>query len=106
MLPEMLRVALSIGAGRIKPSTILWRVATYSRKSELHFAFRELGHAVRTSLLEYLSDVELRRLIQVRNKQKRIASIISFSGSPSRGGVLAVEGMRDEQRNFIKYNIS
>ncbi len=83
MLPEMLRVAVSIGAGRIKPSTILRRLATYSRKSKLYFAFRELGHAVRTSfLLEYLSDVELRRLIQSATN-KANASISSFSGSPS-----------------------
>ena len=83
MLPEMLRVAVSIGAGRIKPSTILRRLATYSRKSKLYFAFRELGHAVRTGfLLDFLSDIELRRLIQAAtNKSER--SISSSSGSPS-----------------------
>jgi len=42
-LPEMLRVAVPIGAGGIKPSTILRRLATYSRKSKLYFAFREHG---------------------------------------------------------------
>ena len=51
MLPEMLRVALSIGAGRIRPSTILRRLATYSHKNKLDFAFRELGRVVRTALL-------------------------------------------------------
>jgi len=57
--------ALSIGAGRIKPSTILRRLATYSRKNKLDFAFRELGRVVRTvSLLDYISDIELRRTIQ------------------------------------------
>jgi TnpA family transposase len=59
MLPEMLRVAVSIGAGKIKPSTILRRLATYSRKNKLYFAFRELGYVVHTVfLLEYVSDVE------------------------------------------------
>jgi len=43
MLPEMLRVAISIGAGRIRPSTILRRLATYSRKNKLYFAFSEFG---------------------------------------------------------------
>ena len=51
MRPEMLRVALSISAGRIKPSTILRRLATYSRKNKLYFAFRELGRVVRTAFL-------------------------------------------------------
>jgi len=41
MLPEMRRVAFSIGAGRIRPSTVLRRLATYSRKNKLYFAFRE-----------------------------------------------------------------
>jgi hypothetical protein len=51
MLPEMLHVALSIGAGRIRRSTILRRLATYSRKNKLYFAFRELGRVVRTAFL-------------------------------------------------------
>jgi TnpA family transposase len=104
MLPEMLRVAVSIGAGRIKPSTILRRLATYSRKSKLYFAFRELGHAVRTSfLLEYLSDVELRRLIQsATNKSERFNQFVQWVAFG--GGALAAEGIRDEQRKFIKYN--
>ena len=35
MLPGMLRVALSIKAGTIMPSTILRRLATYSRRNKL-----------------------------------------------------------------------
>src|ERR1700733_9853332 len=104
MLPEMLRVAVSIGVGRIKPSTILRRLATYSRKSKLYFAFRELGHAIRTSfLLEYLSDVELRRLIHsATNKSERFNQFVQWIAFG--GGALATEGIRDEQRKFIKYN--
>ena len=104
MLPEMLRVAVSIGAGRIKPSTILRRLATYSRKSKLYFAFRELGHAVRTGfLLDYLSDIELRRLIQTAtNKSERFNQFLQWIAFG--GGALASEGIRDEQRKFIKYN--
>ena len=50
-LPDMLRVALSIKAGRLLPSAILRRLGTYSRKNRLYFAFRELGRAVRTAFL-------------------------------------------------------
>jgi len=104
MLPEMLRVAVSIGAGRIKPSTILRRLATYSRKSKLYLVFRELGHAVRTGfLLDYLSDIELRRLIQTAtNKSERFNQFLQWVAFG--GGALAAEGIRDEQRKFIKYN--
>ena len=47
-LPDMLRVVLSIRAGRLLPSAILRRLATYSRKNRLYFAFRELGRAIRS----------------------------------------------------------
>jgi hypothetical protein len=100
----MLRVAVSIGAGRIKPSTILRRLATYSRNSKLYFVFRELGHAFRTGfLLDFLSDVELRRLIQAAAKRSerfnQFLQWVAFGG-----GALATEGIRDEQRKFIKYS--
>ena len=39
-LPDMLRIALSIKAGKITPSTILRRLGTASRKNKLYFAFR------------------------------------------------------------------
>jgi TnpA family transposase len=65
MLPDMLRVALSIKAGTVMPSTILRRLTTYSRKNKLYFAFRELGRVVRTIfLLKYISSIELRQMIQ------------------------------------------
>ena len=85
-LPDMLRVALSIKAGRLLPSAILRRLATYSRKNRLYFAFRELGRVVRTGfLLRYLSSVELRRLINAAtNKSEhfnRYAQWVSFGSS-------------------------
>jgi TnpA family transposase len=104
MLPDMLRVALSIKAGTILPSTILRRLATYSRKNKLYFAFRELGRVVRTIfLLNYISSVELRHVIQAAtNKSEafnRFVQWVSFGGA----GILS-ESTRDEQRKFIKYN--
>ena len=104
MLPDMLRVVLSIKAGTIMPSTILRRLATYSRKNKLYLALRELGRVVRTIfLLKYLSDVELRRTIQAAtNKSEafnRFVQWVSFGGD----GIIA-ENVRDEQRKFIKYN--
>ena len=104
MLPDMLRVALSIKAGTIMPSTILRRLATYSRKNKLYFAFRELGRVVRTIfLLQYVSDLELRQVIQAAtNKSEAFNEFVQwvcFGGE----GVIA-ENVRDEQRKFIKYN--
>jgi len=103
-LPDMLRVALSIRAGRLLPSAILRRLATYSRKNRLYFAFRELGRAVRTDfLLRYLSSIELRRAIgATTNKSElfnRYAQWVAFGDSG-----LATAAERDEQRKMVKYN--
>jgi len=103
-LPDMLRVVLSIKAGRITASTLLRKLGTYSRKNKLYVAMRELGRVVRTVfLLKYLSDPELRRTIQAAtNKSEAFNKFIqwvSFGGS----GIIA-ENDRDEQRKLIKYN--
>lgn len=104
MLPDMLRVALSVKAGKITPSAILRRLATYSRKNKLYFAFRELGRVIRTKfLLQYISDIDVRRMISVAtNKSERFnqfADFLLFGGK----GMIA-ENVRDEQRKVIKYN--
>jgi len=104
MLPEMLRVAVSIKAGTILPSDILRRMNSHSRKNRLYFAFRELGRVVRTVfLLKYISDLELRHAIQTATTKSerfnRFVQWVSFGGD----SVIA-ENVRDEQRKFIKYN--
>ena len=103
-VPDMLRVVLSIRAGRLLPSAILRRLATYSRKNRLYFAFRELGRAIRTDfLLRYLGSVELRRAIgAATNKSElfnRYAQWVAFGSSG-----LATAATRDEQRKMVKYN--
>ena len=103
-LPDMLRVALSIKAGKISPSTILRRLGTHSRKNRLYFAFRELGRAVRTMfLLRYINDVELRKLVHsATNKSEEFNQFSQwlFFGNDS----IIAENVRHEQRKIIKYN--
>jgi TnpA family transposase len=61
MMPDRLRVVVSIRTGAILPSHILRRLGSHSRKNRLYFALRELGRAVRSMfLLRYLSDLDLR----------------------------------------------
>lgn len=103
-LPDMLRTALSIKAGKLAPSTVLKRLGTYSRKNKLYFAFRELGRVVRTVfLLEYINDLELRKTIHAAtNKSEEFNQFtkwLFFGGE----GVIA-ENVRHEQRKIIKYN--
>ena len=75
-----------VRAGRIKPSTILRRLATYSRKNKLYFAFRELGRVVRTAfLLDYISDIDLRRTIQAATNKSEAFNLfvqwVAFGGA-------------------------
>jgi TnpA family transposase len=101
---DMLRVAVSIKAGMITPSTLLRRLGSKSRKSKLYFAFRELGRVIRTMfLLRYISDSPLRRTIHAAtNKSEefnQFAQWTFFGGE----GVIA-ENVRHEQRKIVKYN--
>jgi TnpA family transposase len=103
-LPDMLRVALSIKAGKITPSALLRRLGTASRKKKLYFAFRELGRVVRTQfLLDYIGDVELRRTIHAATCKSeefnQFTKWLFFGGE----GVIA-QNVRHEQRKVIKYN--
>lgn len=103
-LKDMLRVVISIKAGKIAPSTILRRLGTASRKNRLYYAFRELGRAVRTMfLLKYINDAELRKTINAAtNKSEEFNDFVKwlfFGGD----GIIA-ENIRHEQRKVIKYN--
>ncbi|PVX36703.1 MULTISPECIES: Tn3 family transposase [Janthinobacterium] len=103
-LKDMLRVVISIKAGKIAPSTILRRLGTASRKNKLYYAFRELGRVHRTMfLLKYINDAELRRTIHAAtNKSEEFNGFIKwlfFGGE----GIIA-ENVRHEQRKVIKYN--
>lgn len=103
-LPDMLRVVMSVAAGMIRPSTLLRKLGTYSRKNKLYQAFRELGNVVRTEfLLHLLADPELRSTLQsAMNKSEAFngfAKWVLFGGE----GVIA-ENRREEQRKIIKFN--
>lgn len=103
-LPSMLRIAVSIKTGKITPSAILRRLGTQNRKNKLYFAFRELGMAIRTMfLLEYIGDVELRRVIHAEtNKSEQFNGFAKWSFFGSQG--IIAENLRHEQRKVIKYN--
>ncbi|KAI9129140.1 Tn3 family transposase [Acaryochloris sp. CCMEE 5410] len=103
-LPDMLRVVLSIKAGKVSPSTILRKLGTKSHKNKLFQAFHALGCVLRTGfLMEYINDVDLRQLIQgATNKSETFNAFIKwicFGGD----GVLATNN-REEQRKRIRYS--
>src|SRR3569623_332675 len=103
-LKDMLRVVISIKAGKIAPSTILRRLGTAGRKNKLYYAFRELGRVIRTEfLLKYINDADLRKTINAATvKSEEFNDFVKwlFYGVD---GIIS-ENIRHEQRKIVKYN--
>ena len=101
---DLLRVVLSIKAGKVSSSTLLRKLSNYSRKNRLYQAFRELGRVVRTTfLLDYISDMELRE--QITATTNKVEAYNGFSKWLFFGGdgVIA-DNDPEEQEKVIKYN--
>ena len=103
-LPDMLRVVLSIMAGKISASTILRKLSTNSRKNKLFKAFHALGSAVRTGfLMEYIHSAKLRAKVQgATNKSESFNNFVQWLAFGNMG-VLRTND-REELRKRIKYN--
>ena len=99
---DMFQVALSIQAGRVMPSMLLRRLGSYSRRSLLYRAFRELGRVERTLfLLRFVSSVEVRRTI--RAETTKIEAFNDFLDWVSFGGPVVKSGDPVEQEKQLKY---
>lgn len=99
---DMMRVALSIQAGRVPPSMLLKRLGVRNRKNTLYRAFRELGRVQRTLfLLRYISRPKLRRTI--RAETTKIESFNDFLDWITFGGPVIKSGDPVEQTKRVKY---
>lgn len=82
---------------------ILRRLSSYSGTNRMYQAFCELGRAVRTIfLLEYISDIDLRRKIQsATNISESWNGFLQWAcfGGENIGGLA-----RDSQQKAIRYN--
>lgn len=103
-VPDLLRVALSIKAGKITPSTILRKLGAYSRRNKLYQAFQELGRVIRTHfLLHYLDDADVRSTIQAAtNKSEAFNGFAKWAFFGGEGVI--PHNRRAEQRKCIKFN--
>jgi TnpA family transposase len=99
---DMMRVILSIQAGRVPPSMLLKRLGVKNKKNALYRAFRELGRVQRTLfLLRYVSQPKLRRTI--RAETTKIESFNDFLDWITFGGPVIKSGDPVEQAKRIKY---
>jgi TnpA family transposase len=101
---DVMRVIVSIRAGKILPSTLLRKLGNYSRKNRLYRAFREIGRAVRTEfLLRFLSSQDLRR--QITAATNKAESYNGFSKWLLFGGEGLIPDLDPEDREKrLKFN--
>lgn len=101
---DLMRVVLSIKAGKIAASTLLRRLGNNSRKNRLYHAFRALGSAVRTLfLLQYISDQDLRE--QITASTNKVEAYNGFSKHFFFGGEgVIADNDPVEQEKAVKYN--
>lgn len=101
--PDLMRVALSIRAGKISSVALLRRLGHDSRKNKLYRAFRELGRVMRTIvLLRYLSDPALRDSIAILTN--RMESFNNFCQWLSFGSDVLADNHPDHQEILVKFN--
>jgi TnpA family transposase len=100
---DMMRVVLSIKAGKVMPSTLLRKLGSYSRKNRLYQAFQELGKVVRTMfLLDYISNVSLRREITaVTNIVEMYNAFLDWVFFGKQGAITENDPIEQEKR--LKY---
>lgn len=100
---DLMRVVLSIKAGKILPSTVLRKLGNYSRKNRLFQAFQELGKVVRTTfLLEYIIDLQLRQ--QISSSTNKVERYNQFNDWITFGGEALLSILEtEEQEKWIKY---
>ncbi|UES42126.1 Tn3 family transposase [Roseibium aggregatum] len=64
--PDLFRCAATMAAGKIKPSHLLRKLASYPRQNDLAAALREVGRVERTLfILEWILDADLQRRAQI-----------------------------------------
>lgn len=101
---DIMRVVISIRAGKVLPSTLLRKLGNYSRKNRLYRAFREVGRVIRTAfLLRFLASQDLRR--QITSSTNKAESYNNFSKWLLFGGEgIIPDDDPEEQTKKLKYN--
>ncbi|MEU7799756.1 Tn3 family transposase [Micromonospora arborensis] len=100
---DLMRVAVSVRAGRISSVTLLRRLSHESKKNRIYRALREVGRAVRTIvLLRYLSEPELRDSIAAVTN--RVEAFHGFANWLSFGREILAHNDPVHQEMIVKFN--
>ncbi|NJR57124.1 MAG: Tn3 family transposase [Acaryochloris sp. CRU_2_0] len=100
---DLMRMVLSIKAGKVLPSTLLRKLNSYSKKNRLHQALRELGRVGRTIfLLRFVSEPAVRRQITAcTNIVETYHHFLDWLHFGKHG--MITENDPDEQEKRLKY---
>ena len=101
---DLMRVVLSVRAGKISSATLLRKLGNESRKNRLYQAFSEVGKAVRTiTLLRYITEPELRaKTTAATNKAEAFNGYSKWLAFGNAGVI--TDNDPDQQEKIIKFN--
>lgn len=100
---NMMRIALSIQAGRLSSPLLLKKLSASNGRSKLFEGVRETGDVVRTLfLLKWISDSKLRR--EVTSETNKMESYNGFAKWLSFGGDVIAQNDPEEQQKRLRYN--
>jgi hypothetical protein len=96
--PDIFRCAATMTAGKIRPSQLLRKLASYPRQNNLAVALREVGRIERTLfIIEWILDTDMQRRAQIglnkerptmRSKMRSVSGGRGNSRSHDRGAAL------------------
>ncbi len=70
--PDIFRCAATMTAGKIRPSQLLRKLASYPRQNNLAVALREVGRIERTLfIIEWIPDTDMQRRAQIGLNKER-----------------------------------
>ncbi|MGW2184021.1 Tn3 family transposase, partial [Streptomyces sp. NPDC001732] len=101
---DLMRVALSVRAGKVSSVLLLRRLRSGSRKNAHYTAFREVGRVIRTiQLLRYLTDPQMRRRVTAAtNKVEAYNGFSEWVRFGNRGVITDNDPV--EQEKAVKFN--
>ncbi len=101
--PDIFRCAATMTAGKIRPSQLLRKLASYPRQNNLAVALREVGRIERTLfIIEWILDTDMQRRAQIglnkerptmRSKMRSVSGGRGNSRSHDRGQHYRIAGL-------------
>ncbi len=103
--PDIFRCAATMTAGKIRPSQLLRKLASYPRQNNLAVALREVGRIERTLfIIEWIPDTDMQRRAQIglnKGEATMRSKMRSVSGGRGKFAIARQRGSTTESLGSI-----